>query len=350
MSNTPNLALPEMAANQNQKHVTYNSAMRNLDATSHIMVKDRNLTAPPGGESDGDRYLVAATATGSWVGQEGNLAAYQDGTYEFYSPVEGWIAWVEDEEIHVYYNGTGWTELRVSPAATFQGFRAYAGATQALSAATEATVTLGTEDYDTETSFASNVFTVPAALDGKYMMFLGGIEVGASDELKLHIRKASTNVATSREDASLNTQVHYGPVLVSTGDTFSLRAEATAGATIQNNQKTFLSGFVVEIAANDVDLVTDSTTSRTLSNADLSGRRVIEFTNASAIALDIDTGLTALGPVTCIQAGAGAITFTGGTATVNAKSSATKSNGQYSSFTIIPKGSDTYYVIGDITT
>lgn len=105
---TANLALPEISASQSQKHVTHNNALRSLDALVQLSVIDDTLTAPPGGESNGDRYIPVATATGAWVGQEGKIAAYQDSAWYFYTPQEGWICWVSGTSKALIYTGSSW--------------------------------------------------------------------------------------------------------------------------------------------------------------------------------------------------------------------------------------------------
>lgn len=77
MSQTPNLSLPYIAAAQAQKHVTHNDAIRALDAIVQLAVLDLNLATPPASPTEGDRYIVAASATGAWM---------------FYAPKEGWLA------------------------------------------------------------------------------------------------------------------------------------------------------------------------------------------------------------------------------------------------------------------
>jgi hypothetical protein len=106
---TPNLALPFLAAGQAQKHVTHNDALRMLDAIVQIGVLDRDLSAPPSAPEDGARYLVAASPTGTWSGQEGRIAVWQDGGWEFYAPRAGWLAWIADEQRLLVHDGTGWT-------------------------------------------------------------------------------------------------------------------------------------------------------------------------------------------------------------------------------------------------
>jgi uncharacterized protein DUF2793/endosialidase-like protein len=108
MDITPNLSLPYIAAAQAQKHVTHNEALRALDAIVQLTVLDKDLAAPPGSPAEGDRYIVAPSATGAWAGQERKVAAWQDGAWAFYAPHEGWLAWVGDEDALYSWSGTAW--------------------------------------------------------------------------------------------------------------------------------------------------------------------------------------------------------------------------------------------------
>ena len=108
MDNTPNLGLPYIMAAQAQKHVTHNDAIRSLDALVQLTVLDRDLAAPPGVPVDGSRYIVAASPAGGWAGQAGKIAAFQDGAWAFFTPREGWLAWVGDEDVLCVWDGTAW--------------------------------------------------------------------------------------------------------------------------------------------------------------------------------------------------------------------------------------------------
>lgn len=108
MSETPNLALPYLAAGQAQKHVTVNESLRKLDAMMQIGVVDRDLATPPASPVEGARYIVAATPTGAWAGKTGQIAAFQDGGWMFYPPRAGWTSYVADEALMVVWNGTAW--------------------------------------------------------------------------------------------------------------------------------------------------------------------------------------------------------------------------------------------------
>ena len=108
---TPRVALPLLAAAQSQKHVTHNEALLELDALIATVILDRDLSTPPPTPSDGDTYLVKATGTGVWTGQDGKLAYAIDGGWRFYAPFEGLTAYVADEAKLILYNGSAWADF-----------------------------------------------------------------------------------------------------------------------------------------------------------------------------------------------------------------------------------------------
>lgn len=108
MVDTTKLILPMMAQNQAQKYVTYNEALLSLDILVMLSVKDRDLTAPPGSPADGDTYIPASGATGLWASKDFNIAAWINGAWKFFPPKEGWDAWVEDENLRIYFDGSVW--------------------------------------------------------------------------------------------------------------------------------------------------------------------------------------------------------------------------------------------------
>src|SRR5262245_60432034 len=134
MDTSPNLALPYLVAAQAQKHVTHNEAVRALDALVQLMVLDRDLASPPGSPTDGSRYIVAASPTGAWAGQAGKIAAWQDGTWEFFAPREGWLAWVADEDKLYFHDGSAWAVVTVAvgSGAAIWGINTTADATNRL--------------------------------------------------------------------------------------------------------------------------------------------------------------------------------------------------------------------------
>src|SRR5688500_5498500 len=108
---TANLGLPVIAAAQAQKHVTHNEALRHLDTLVQLVVLDRHLAAPPGSPDEGERWIVAASATGAWAGHADDIAAWQDGAWQFTPPKVGWVAFVADEGTLIVWNGSVWGDF-----------------------------------------------------------------------------------------------------------------------------------------------------------------------------------------------------------------------------------------------
>lgn len=114
MTITPNLNITLMEAAQGQKHITANEAFLRIDALAQLSVIDRNLSTPPGSPADGDTYIVGGSATGAWAGQEERLAVAFLGSWIFYIPNIGWKAYIIDESLDAFWNGSSWAAVVVS--------------------------------------------------------------------------------------------------------------------------------------------------------------------------------------------------------------------------------------------
>jgi hypothetical protein len=112
MTDTTNLALPLIEGAQAQKHVTHNEALRALDTLVQLAVLDRDLNAPPGSPSEGQRWIVKAcpAPTGAWANHGNQIAAWQDTAWQFSTPKVGWVAYVIDEGALLGWNGTAWVD------------------------------------------------------------------------------------------------------------------------------------------------------------------------------------------------------------------------------------------------
>ncbi|WP_139973571.1 DUF2793 domain-containing protein [Ochrobactrum sp. CGA5] len=115
MDQTPNLKMPYILPSQAQKHVTHNEALRLLDAIVHLSVKSRSQVETPETPVSGDRYLVAAAATGAWVGKDGAIAFFVDDGWLFIIPATGWQAYVEDEAQLLVFDGALWNGVSSLP-------------------------------------------------------------------------------------------------------------------------------------------------------------------------------------------------------------------------------------------
>ena len=102
---SPILSLPYILPAQAQKHVTHNEAIRALDVMVQLSVQDRNLSAPPLTPVQGQRHIVAAGASGLWLGQAGKVAMFADGYWSFYQPLTGWRAHIVAEADVAAFDG-----------------------------------------------------------------------------------------------------------------------------------------------------------------------------------------------------------------------------------------------------
>jgi hypothetical protein len=111
MTDTANLGLPFIEAAQAQKHVTHNEALRVLDTLVQLTVLDRDVAASPGSPAEGQRWIVAASPTDAWAGHADDVAAWQDGSWQFSTPQTGWVAFVADEGTLLVWNGLAWGDF-----------------------------------------------------------------------------------------------------------------------------------------------------------------------------------------------------------------------------------------------
>lgn len=116
-----------------------------MDAIVQLSVADKDLSAPPGSPSEGARYIITSSPTGSWSGHAAHIAAYQNGAWAFHVPLEGWLAWVADEDAIYAFDGAGWAPAAsggggsVNPVALV-GVNATADATNRLSVSSPASL------------------------------------------------------------------------------------------------------------------------------------------------------------------------------------------------------------------
>lgn len=72
-----------------------------------VRVNSWGDTAPPGSPSNFDAYIIGASATGDWSGQDGKVAVYLDG-WKYITPSEGLRVRVADTDTEIFFDGTAW--------------------------------------------------------------------------------------------------------------------------------------------------------------------------------------------------------------------------------------------------
>ncbi|WP_426117417.1 DUF2793 domain-containing protein [Massilia sp. PWRC2] len=80
-----------------------------LDAVLQLSVKSRGQGTPPAAPANGDRYIVAAGASGAWVGKSGQIAVRIEAAWSFIAPKIGWTCFIEDESVLSAYKASGWS-------------------------------------------------------------------------------------------------------------------------------------------------------------------------------------------------------------------------------------------------
>jgi len=88
ISTTPNYSLPYLFAGQSQKEFFVNQAHMLLDTLVHTTIIGQSAVAPASPD-DGDTWLIAASPSGDWTGQEGNIATFTGTGWLFIHPRVG---------------------------------------------------------------------------------------------------------------------------------------------------------------------------------------------------------------------------------------------------------------------
>lgn len=145
------------------------------DGLAFFKITDR-LTAPPTSPTGGSRYIINGSPTGTWstlgFAEHQVIEADGNGSWFAYTPAEGWLAYVEDENLYTAFVGTAWADQSgmAAPSSSVLKMAVWSdtkaqgtsGGTPTATAWTQHV--LQTEDTNTITSasLASNQFTLPA--------------------------------------------------------------------------------------------------------------------------------------------------------------------------------------------
>ena len=128
-------------------------------------------------------------------------------------------------------------------------------------------------------------------------------------------------------------------------NSLGIKTNNTTAISIDSSQTATFSQTTSSVGYAISAVVTESGTSRTLAAGD--NGKVIVCTNGSATTITVPASLATGFAVTVIQAGAGQITFSASSTTINNRQSHTKTAGQHARVGLVQTSSDTYNLGGD---
>jgi len=181
----------------------------------HFRVTDR-LTAPPASPTGGARYIINGSPTGAWstLSFAENQVVESDGNGSWlgYTPANGWMAWVDDEDVITVFHDSAWEDWSnvTAPStsalkiAVFSDEKATntSGGTPVDDTWTTSTLNTTRSNNITGASLASNVITLPT---GKYQISAQKSFYAASEtQIRMRNTTTSTNIGVSAQGYSSN--------------------------------------------------------------------------------------------------------------------------------------------------
>ena len=94
-----------------QNPATMTESLFRLDGLVQFSVISASLAAPPARQAEGDRYIVAAGATGAWTGWDDSVALFSGGVWLRLIPQTGWRAWDVATSQQLVFDGAAWAAV-----------------------------------------------------------------------------------------------------------------------------------------------------------------------------------------------------------------------------------------------
>lgn len=107
MAVEPITRLPYQEANSLQTDVLQNEQLNYFAAWANAVVQTVGDNDPPGSPTDGQRYVIGTSPTGTWSGKAKYLAVYRGG-WQFYAPYSGAVVYNLGDGKPYQYLASAW--------------------------------------------------------------------------------------------------------------------------------------------------------------------------------------------------------------------------------------------------
>jgi hypothetical protein len=194
---TPNITVSRLIANTTGQTTKANDALTAFAICSQLHVKSRTTATAPGSPAEGDAYILPSGHSGYASGASTDDVCFYSNGWQKVTPLEGWRAWVEDEDVFARYSGTNWVEAN-EVGSVEAGLTASTTQTQGQGALTKVLNQVST------CANANDVRTLPAARKGLVCVIANDgaqtlqVFPASGDKIDAGATDASTTIAAGK--------------------------------------------------------------------------------------------------------------------------------------------------------
>lgn len=199
-------------------------------------VLDKDLTAPPGSPSTGDRYLLGtstatSTMTGAWAGHDGEIAEWNGTAWVFTSPTAGMFISADDEQENIYlFDGTNtWQQKKFEATTAGDGLTKSGVEIAALADVTSTSTTIINAINVSSNGIA--VVVDDSTLEGSGQGVAGAESLRVKDGGITAAKLAATSVTA----AKLGSDVAGSGLAGGNGSALTLKVDITSTTTTEAN-------------------------------------------------------------------------------------------------------------------